>query len=62
MPIYMTAQWQCRIGAEGTVAAALKEFVAAVDRHETGTRVNTALQNVNDPTRFMTSFVFEIVA
>jgi quinol monooxygenase YgiN len=59
MPIYMTAQWQCRSGAEETVAAALKEFVAAVGRNETGTRVYTALQTVNDPTRFMTSFVFE---
>ena len=59
MPIYMTAQWQCRSGAEGTVAAALNEFVAAVGRHETGTRVYTALQAINDPTRFITSFVFE---
>jgi quinol monooxygenase YgiN len=55
----MTAQWQCRRGAEETVAAALREFVSAVGQHETGTRVYTALQDVNEPTRFMTSFVFE---
>jgi quinol monooxygenase YgiN len=59
MPIYMTAQWQCRSGAEETVAAALREFVAAVGRNETGTRIYTALQEVSDSTRFMTSFVFE---
>lgn len=59
MPIYMTAQWECRSGAEETVAEALKEFVAAVGQHETGTRVYTAFQAVDDPTRFMTSFVFE---
>ena len=59
MPIYMTAQWQCRSGAEATVAAALREFVTAVGQHESGTRVYTALQDVKDPTRFMTSFVFE---
>jgi quinol monooxygenase YgiN len=59
MPIYMTAQWRCRSGAEGTVAAALKEYVAAVGRHETGTRVYTALQSINEPSQFMTSFVFE---
>lgn len=59
MPIYMTAQWKCRSGAEGTVAAALKEFVSSVGKNETGTRVYTALQAVNEPTRFMTGFVFE---
>jgi quinol monooxygenase YgiN len=59
VPIYMTAQWRCRQSAEETVAAALREFVAAVGQHETGTRVYTALQNADDPTRFMTSFVFE---
>ena len=59
MPIYMTAQWQCRNGAEETVTAALREFVAEVGQQESGTRVYTALQQANDPTRFMTSFVFE---
>jgi quinol monooxygenase YgiN len=55
----MTARWRCRNGAEETVAAALREFVAAVGRNESGTRVYTALQEVTDPTRFMTSFIFE---
>jgi quinol monooxygenase YgiN len=59
MSIYMTAEWHCRRGAGETVAAALKEFVAAVGKNETGTRVYTALQDVNDPTRFMTSFIFD---
>lgn len=59
MPIYMTAQWQCRHGAEGMVAAALKEFVTAVGQNETRTQVYTAFQATDEPTRFMTSFVFE---
>jgi quinol monooxygenase YgiN len=59
MPIYMTAQWRCQPGSEETVRAALKEFVDAVGKLETGTRVYRALQDINEPTRFMTSFVFE---
>ena len=59
MTIYMTAQWKCQSGAEETVAAALREFVEAVGQNETGTRVYTALQHADDPTRFMTSFIFE---
>jgi quinol monooxygenase YgiN len=59
MSIYMTAQWRCQEGAEQTVADALKEFVSAVSQYETGTHIYTALQALDDPTRFMTSFVFE---
>ena len=59
MPIYMTAQWCCQSGAEEMVADALREFVAAVGKNESGTRVYRALQDINEPTRFMTSFVFE---
>lgn len=59
MPIYMTAQWRCRSGAEEIVTEALREFVAEVGRNETGTRVYTALQDISEPNRFMTSFVFE---
>ena len=49
MAIYMTAQWQCRNGEEQTVASALVVFVRAVGQNETGTRLYTALQNVQDP-------------
>jgi quinol monooxygenase YgiN len=59
MPLYMTAQWRCQSGEEATVIGALKEFVAAVGQHESGTRIYTALQAIDDPTRFLTSFVFE---
>jgi quinol monooxygenase YgiN len=59
MPIYMTAQWKCQNEGVETVKAALKEFVAAVSQYETGTRVYTALQSRSEPTRFVTSFVFE---
>jgi quinol monooxygenase YgiN len=62
MAIYMTAQWRCINGEEARVVAALEEFVAAVGAHEPGTRIYTALQSSDDPTRFLTDFIFETEA
>lgn len=59
MTIYMTAQWQCRPGAESEVEEALRQFVASIRENEPATRVYTALQVADDPTRFMTYFIFE---
>lgn len=59
MPIHMTARWNCRPGSERIVETALREFVAAVDANEPGTSVYTALQTAEDPTAFMTYFIFE---
>ena len=59
MTIYMTAQWQCRPGAEQKVEEALRRFVTAVKQNEPETRLYTALQQTEDATRFMTYFIFE---
>ncbi len=59
MPIYMTARWKCRPGAEETVAEALREFVAAVRQNEPRTRLYTALQEDGQANSFMTYFIFE---
>lgn len=59
MAIYMAARWQCNAGAEATVRAALEEFVAAIRDNEPGTQLYTALQGTEDPTQFMTYFIFE---
>ena len=59
MAIYMTAQWKCRPGAESKVEASLRQFVAAIKENEPDTRVYTALQQTEDPTSFMTYFIFD---
>jgi len=59
MAIFMTAQWQCKPGAESKVEQALKRFVDSVKQNEPETRVYTALQKVDDKTSFMTYFIFE---
>lgn len=62
MVIHMTAQWKCRPGAETKVEAALRQFVAEVKDNEPSTRIYTALQQAQDPTGFMTYFIFENAA
>jgi quinol monooxygenase YgiN len=59
MAIYMTAQWRCRPGSEKKVEEALRLFVSAVRQNEPDTRMYTALQQKEDATNFMTSFIFE---
>ena len=59
MAIYMTAQWQCKPGAELKVKEALQRFVDSVKQNEPEARMYTALQKVEDKTSFMTYFIFE---
>jgi quinol monooxygenase YgiN len=59
MAIYMTAQWQCRAGAEAVVTDALRQFVAAVKQNEPNTQVYTALQPRENHSAFMTYFIFD---
>jgi quinol monooxygenase YgiN len=62
MTIFMTAQWKCKPGAESKIEKALRQFVAAVKENEPDTRLYTALQQAEDPTSFMTYFIFENAA
>lgn len=58
MPIYQTAHYQVRASAVDKVKAAITEFVGYVAEHEPGSRMYTAWQSKDDPTRFVHLFEF----
>ena len=58
MPIYQTAHYQVNPGAVDKVKAAITEFVKYVRENEPGTRMYTAWQQQDDPTRFCHLFEF----
>ena len=59
MPIYQTAHYEIQSDAVETVKAAVKEFVDYVERNEPGTRLYSAWQQADDPTKFVHLFIFE---
>jgi quinol monooxygenase YgiN len=58
VPIYQTAHYQVQPGAVDKVKAAITEFVDYVAQHEPGTRIYTAWQQQDDPTKFVHLFEF----
>lgn len=58
MPIYQTAHYQVKAEAVERVRAAIEEFVGYVAANEPGTRVYSAWQSREDPTRFVHLFTF----
>jgi|SRR5579859_3519949 len=62
MPIYQTATYQVKPQAVDKVKRAIEEFVDYVRANEPGTRMYTAWQQQNDPTRFIHLFIFEDAA
>ena len=58
MPIYQTAHYQVRAPAVDKVKAAITEFVEYVAKNEPGSRMYTAWQRKDDPTRFVHLFEF----
>lgn len=58
MPIYQTAHYQVQPNAVEKVKAAIEEFVDYVAANEPGSRVYTAWQQRDDPTRFVHLFEF----
>ncbi len=58
MPIYQTAHYQVRAAAVEKVKEAIAEFVAYVADNEPGSRMYTAWQQRDDPTRFVHLFEF----
>jgi len=59
MPIYQTAHYQVRAEAVDRVKTAIAEFVAYVAQNEPGSRLYSAWQEREDPTRFVHLFIFE---
>ena len=58
MPIYQTAHYQVKASAVDKVKAAIAEFVEYVAKNEPGSRMYTAWQQKDDPTRFVHLFEF----
>ena len=58
MPIYQTAHYQINASAVDKVTTAIAEFVEYVAKNEPGSRMNTAWQQKDDPTRFVHLFEF----
>ena len=58
MPIYQTAHYQVRESAVDKVRSAIAEFVAYVAKNEPGSRMYTAWQQKDDPTKFVHLFEF----
>jgi quinol monooxygenase YgiN len=56
--IYQTAHYQVNPDAVDRVKAAITEFVDYVTRNEPGTRMYTAWQQQDDPTKFVHLFEF----
>ena len=59
MPIYTIAQYQIRPSGVDKVKQAIEEFVRYVQAQEPRTRMYTAWQQKDDPTRFTHFFIFE---
>jgi len=59
MPIYETATYQVKPEAVDDVRAAIETFVRYVTEHEPATRMYTAWQEADDPTRFLHLFIFD---
>jgi quinol monooxygenase YgiN len=58
MEIYTIAQYQVNASAVEKVKKAIEEFVTYVKANEPGTRLYTAWQQKDDPTRFVHFFIF----
>jgi quinol monooxygenase YgiN len=58
VPIYQTAHYQVNASAVDKVTAAIAEFVEYITENEPGTRMYTAWQQEDDPTRFVHLFEF----
>lgn len=59
MPIYTIAEYQVKPSGVHKVRRAIQDFVPHVQANEPGTRMYTAWQNKNDPTKFVHLFIFE---
>jgi quinol monooxygenase YgiN len=59
MPIYTIAEYQVKPSGIDSVKRAIEEFVPYVRSQEPGTRMYTAWQCQDDPTKFVHFFIFE---
>ena len=59
VPIYQTAHYEIRADGVPAVKDAITEFVAYVAANEPRTRLYSAWQQADDPTKFVHLFIFE---
>jgi quinol monooxygenase YgiN len=59
MPVYTIAEYQVKAQAVDKVKKAIEDFVRYVKANEPRTRMYTAWQQQDDPTRFVHLFIFE---
>jgi quinol monooxygenase YgiN len=59
VPIYQTAHYRVNEAAVDRVKGAIEEFVRYVEENEPRTRLYSAWQQQDDPTRFVHLFIFE---
>ena len=59
MSIYKTAHFQVKAAALAVCQQAVREFIAYVQANEPGTSLYLALQEQEDPTRFLHYFIFD---
>lgn len=62
MPIYQTAHYQVNPAAVDKVKTAIEQFVGYVSANEPGSRLYSAWQQKDDPTKFVHLFIFEDAA
>jgi len=58
MPIFQTAHYQVEASAVEDVKAAIEEFVVYVAENEPDTKMYTAWEAIDDPTKFVHLFEF----
>jgi len=59
MPVYTIAEYKVNANAVDKVKQAIEEFVRYVRANEPRTRMYTAWQQQEDPTKFVHLFIFE---
>ncbi len=59
MPLFITATYQVREELVEEVKKAVEEFTAYIRENEPGTKMYSAWQEKDDPTKFMHFFIFE---
>jgi quinol monooxygenase YgiN len=59
MPVYTIAEYHVKASGVDKVRRAIQEFVPYVQTSEAGTRMYTAWQKKDDPTKFVHFFIFE---
>jgi quinol monooxygenase YgiN len=59
MPIFYTARFKIHPAAQTSVDQAIREFIAYIKANEPGTLSYVSLQEKDDPTSYLHTFIFQ---